>query len=79
MHNPHQPSWRKPFGIFVILSYILLVAIIVAQLTDFIFSLPFFVQMLIFVFAGIIWIYPLKPLMIWMETGKWRAPKNEED
>ncbi|MGP0730965.1 DUF2842 domain-containing protein, partial [Escherichia coli] len=22
--------------------------------------------------AGIVWILPLKPLLLWMETGRWR-------
>jgi Protein of unknown function (DUF2842) len=29
-------------------------------------------QALIYLIAGTIWIAPLRPLMIWMETGKWR-------
>jgi hypothetical protein len=35
--------------------------------------LPFVVQMALYATLGIVWILPLRPLLIWMETGKWRA------
>ncbi|MBU0774289.1 MAG: DUF2842 domain-containing protein, partial [Alphaproteobacteria bacterium] len=31
------------------------------------------VQTVIYCIAGIIWIAPMRPLMIWMETGRWSA------
>jgi hypothetical protein len=30
-------------------------------------------QAVIYIVSGIIWIAPLRPLLIWMETGRWRA------
>ena len=30
-------------------------------------------SVLYYVVAGIAWILPLKPLLRWMETGRWRA------
>jgi hypothetical protein len=35
--------------------------------------LPWPVHALYFLAAGIVWILPLKPLLRWMETGRWRA------
>lgn len=33
---------------------------------------PWWVQAVLYIVAGIIWILPMKPLLRWMETGKWR-------
>jgi hypothetical protein len=67
-----QPSWRKPFGIFLILSLISIWAVVIASLSPWIGSLPGIAQIPVYVIAGIVWILPLKPLLAWMETGVWR-------
>jgi len=67
-----QPSWRKPFGIFLILLIISVWAVIVASASPYIGRLHMLVQAVIYVVAGIVWILPLKPLLAWMETGRWR-------
>jgi Protein of unknown function (DUF2842). len=67
-----QPSWRKPFGIFLILLIISVWAVIVASASPWIGRLHMLVQAVIYVVAGIVWILPLKPLLAWMETGRWR-------
>ena len=67
-----QPSWRKPAGIFLILLIILLWAIIVASASPWVGGLPVLIQGIFYIVAGIVWILPLKPLLAWMETGKWR-------
>jgi len=69
---PPPPTWRKPAGVFAMLSLIAGVSLIVVSLSDTIGALPIWAQSLIYMFAGTIWIAPLRPLMIWMETGKWR-------
>ncbi len=66
------PSWRKPAGIFLILALITVWSVIVASASSYIGQLHWLVQLPIYVIAGIIWIFPLKPLLLWMETGKWR-------
>jgi hypothetical protein len=68
-----RPSWRKPAGIFLILALIVGWAILVVTLFDLIQSLPWPVHALYFITAGIVWILPLKPLLRWMETGRWRV------
>lgn len=67
-----KPSWRKPAGIFLILAIITVWAVIVGSLSHQIARLPGIAQMLIYIVAGIVWILPLRPLLAWMETGKWR-------
>ena len=69
---PVKPSWRKPAGIFFILLLIAGWAALVASGADLLAGLPCPVHALYFLVAGIVWILPLKPLLRWMETGKWR-------
>ena len=68
-----QPSWRKPAGIFAILAIIVVWAALVASLAAFIENWPVLVQAIYYLVAGIAWILPLKPLLRWMETGRFRA------
>ena len=71
--TPERPSWRKPAGIGVILLLIALWAAIAVTAFDWIQRLPWPVHALYFVTMGIVWVLPLKPLLRWMETGRWRA------
>ena len=69
---PVKPTWRKPAGIFLILALIIGWAVLVASGADLLDGLPWPVHALYFLVAGIVWILPLKPLLRWMETGRWR-------
>lgn len=73
--NPvrHEPSWRKPAGIFAILAIIAAWTAFVASLAAFVENWPVFLQSLFYLVAGLIWIMPLKPLLRWMETGRFRT------
>jgi Protein of unknown function (DUF2842) len=68
-----EPSWRKPVGILALLGLIAAWAFAVGSLSGFIGALPGWVQLPIYIFTGTIWILPLKPLLSWMETGRWRS------
>lgn len=70
--NP-QPSWRKPTGMLLILAIIAIWAVLVTSASGWIGGLPGWMQAIIYIVSGIIWIAPLRPLLIWMETGRWRA------
>jgi predicted membrane channel-forming protein YqfA (hemolysin III family) len=69
---PVKPSWRKPAGIFLILLLIAAWAFVVASVAERLPPLPWPLEALFFIAAGIVWILPLKPLLRWMELGKWR-------
>ena len=71
--NDYQPTWRKPAGILLILLLIVAWAVLVATLADFIAGWPALAQASLYLVAGIAWILPLKPLLRWMETGRFRA------
>jgi predicted membrane channel-forming protein YqfA (hemolysin III family) len=68
----NDPSWRKPFGMLLILALIAVWCVAVASLSPWIGTLNALVQGVIYIFLGIVWIAPLKPLLQWMETGRWR-------
>ena len=67
------PSWRKPAGMALILLLILAWAAIVASASPLLAGLPWPVHAAYYLVAGIVWILPLRPLLRWMETGRWRA------
>ena len=69
-----EPSWRKPAGMLAILVLIAAVAVLVGSFASEIAKLPLPVQGLVYVVCGIVWIAPLKPLLSWMETGRFRHP-----
>jgi len=66
------PSWRKPAGIFIILALVAVWALIIVTLADTLARWPILAQLPFYAVTGMIWILPLKPLLSWMETGKWR-------
>ena len=68
-----NPTWRKPFGMMVILLIITVWAGVVVSQADRITALPALLQIPVYLFCGIIWILPLKPLLRWMEVGEWRS------
>lgn len=72
-----QPTWRKPAGMLAILLIIFVWAIIIVSASDYIGALPVLVQSVIYLIAGIIWIAPMRPLLIWMETGSFSAPSSK--
>ena len=69
---PPEPSWRKPAGMFLILLLITVWAVIVVAVSDLLVGLPWPVHAFYYLVAGTAWILPLKPLLKWMETGRWR-------
>jgi predicted membrane channel-forming protein YqfA (hemolysin III family) len=69
----NKPSWRKGVGIAAILLLIALMAVLVASLSTWISRWPALVQALFYLAAGVIWIAPLKPLIRWIETGRFTA------
>ena len=65
-------SGRKLSGIAIIVLLILIWAALIACLAPVIGNLPILVQGAFYLVMGIAWISPLKPLLRWTETGRWR-------
>jgi len=71
MANPAEPSSRKLAGIALILLLIALWAMLVASLAPLVGRWPVLVQAPFYLVMGLAWIAPLKPLIRWIETGRW--------
>ena len=66
------PSWRKPVGVLLILLLILVWAVLVTSLSGVVGGWHWTSQLLFYLVTGIVWITPMKPLLLWIETGRWR-------
>jgi predicted membrane channel-forming protein YqfA (hemolysin III family) len=67
-----DPAKRSVAGMFLLLGLIAVWAIVVASFSGTIGQLWLPLQVLIYVAAGVAWIFPAKPIMRWIVTGKWR-------
>lgn len=68
-----RPSWRKPAGVFAIVALIAVWAGLVGSLSSWVGRWPVLLQFPFYFLAGIVWILPMKPLLRWMETGRWTS------
>ena len=68
--TPPQPSARKLLGIALILLIIIVWAALVASLAPFVGSWPVLIQAPFYLIMGLVWIIPLKPLVRWIESGR---------
>ncbi|MCC2979328.1 MULTISPECIES: DUF2842 domain-containing protein [unclassified Sphingomonas] len=67
-----SPSWRKPAGMIAILLLIMLWCAVILSFAATVSGWHPLAQLAFYLVTGIIWITPLKPLLRWMETGRWR-------
>ena len=74
-----QPSWRTGAGIAAILLLILFWAVLIAAFAPTVGRWPVLVQALFYLVVGIAWIAPLKPLLRWSQTGKWKQSPTRQD
>ena len=70
MPPPPHPSLRNLAGIALILLLIVVWATLVAAMARFVGGWPILVQAPFYLVMGLIWIVPLKPLVRWMQTGR---------
>lgn len=73
MNHEEQPRPRPTAGVFMILGVIIVWALLIASFADVVSRWPAWVQLPFYIAAGIVWILPLKPILRWSETGRWRA------
>ncbi|WP_114228980.1 MULTISPECIES: DUF2842 domain-containing protein [Sphingomonas] len=75
MNHELEPRPRPTIGVFMIMAVIAVWALLVASLADVVGRWPVLVQLLFYIVTGFIWVLPLRPIMRWSETGRWRADK----
>lgn len=73
MNQEEQPRSRPTAGAFMIIGIIIVWAILIASLSDIVSRWPALVQLPFYIVAGVVWILPLRPILRWSETGRWRA------
>ncbi|HRK64621.1 MAG TPA: DUF2842 domain-containing protein [Terricaulis sp.] len=65
-----QMRARKALGCLVLLAYLAAYAALAAALGAYLVQIfPWWAQLLYFAAAGVVWIFPLKPLFAWMNRG----------
>ena len=57
---------RTLIGLFAILALIGLVALVIVAIANRIAPWPIWAQTLFYLTAGLIWLLPLRPLLVWM-------------
>ena len=77
MSRSPRPT-RAGAGIALIVALIAVWAAFVASLAPFVGRWPVIVQAAFYLIMGIAWIIPLKPLVRWMLTGRFKPPSREE-
>ena len=80
MTNPMRetPTWRIPIGIITLFVVLMAYAIAIARYApDLIGRWPGWAQTIVYLVLGVVWLLPLKRFLIWMETGRWRAPSPQ--
>jgi uncharacterized membrane protein YuzA (DUF378 family) len=68
-----SPHYRKLFGAFAMLAFVLVYALVAMALADSrpMHDAPGYVQTILYIVLGLVWIFPLMPLIKWMErTGR---------
>lgn len=68
-----QPRGRPTAAAFMIIGIIILWSALIVSLSDIVTRWPWPVQALFYIVAGLIWILPLRPILRWSETGRWRG------
>lgn len=73
-----KPTWRIPVGILGLTLGLLIYGVVLAvYLPGLIGGWPVWVQTIIYLVLGLVWLLPLRNFLIWMETGSWKAPQAD--
>ena len=74
-----KPTLRIPLGILALVGALAIYALAVMWASQWIERLPALAQAPVYLVLGVAWLLPLKRFLIWMETGKWKAPSGASD
>jgi hypothetical protein len=66
------PSLRRPLGILALFVGLLAYALFAVWLLEPVAQLSPLLQAPIWLVVGIAWVVPVRPLLVWIETGRWR-------
>lgn len=74
-----EPTLRIPLGILALLAALAVYAGAVMWASQWIGELQVWAQTIVYLVLGIAWLLPLRRFLIWMETGRWKAPSGASD
>jgi predicted membrane channel-forming protein YqfA (hemolysin III family) len=57
----------------MVLGVIAFWAALIASLSEIVTGWPRALQLIFYIVAGIVWVFPMKPILRWSETGRWRS------
>jgi len=66
MQEEVKPKWRNGVGMALILLLIAFWSVAVVMLSPMVSQLPFLLEFLFYAVAGLGWIFPVRPLLVWM-------------
>ena len=67
-----KPSRRKPFGVLLLIVLIAIYAVLAVAVAEPVTRLHVLLQLPIWIVLGIAWVFPARPLVRWIETGRFR-------
>ena len=72
-----EPTWRIPVGVIGLFVALIVYGVLIAVLlADIIGVWPWWVQTVVYIILGLVWLLPLRRFLIWMETGSWSPPSD---
>lgn len=66
------PSLRRPLGILGLLLFLCLYALAAVALAEPVTRLNPLVQLPVWIVLGLAWVIPCRPVLLWIETGRFR-------
>ncbi len=68
-----EPTWRVPVGILGLIVGLIVYALVVARyVPEIVGGWHAVLQTVVYLFFGLVWLLPLKRLLVWMEAGRAR-------
>jgi membrane protein implicated in regulation of membrane protease activity len=61
-----SPAAKRALGAFAILIFLLAYIVLVASFASVIGAWPVWIQAVFYAVAGIVWVFPLRPVFTWM-------------
>jgi hypothetical protein len=68
------PSLRRPLGIIGLIVFLFFYALAAVWLAEPVARLNVLVQLPVWLLLGVAWVVPVRPILVWIETGRWGRP-----
>ncbi len=77
--GPDQPedklTLRRPLGVLALIVGIFAYVLFAVWLFEPVAALHPLLQAPIWLVLGIAWVFPIRPVIVWIETGRWKVGK----